>query len=261
MKTALLISTYNWKEALSLIFKSIEEQTQLPDEILIADDGSREDTKIIIDKFRQIVPTPIIHVWHEDIGFRRSMILNKTIAQANADYIIQIDGDCIMHKDFIKDHISNASPNTYLYGSRVNIKSQYIEKVIKTEHIKFNFASKEIKNKTRALHISALSKLYKPHTEVSSKIRGCNLSFWKNDFITINGYSEDFEGWGMEDSEMIQRMHNNGILAKRLRYSGIVFHMYHKSASKDNASHNNTLLLMTRKSKVVTCEKGINQYL
>lgn len=261
MKTALLISTYNWEEALSLIFKSIQEQTQLPNEILIADDGSGEDTKIIIDKFRQTIPIPIIHVWQEDLGFRKSMILNKTIAQAKADYIIQIDGDCIIHKDFIKDHISNASPNTYLYGSRVNIKAKYIEKVIKTERIKFYFSSKEIKNKTRALHISALSKLYKPHTEISSKLRGCNVSFWKKDFIEINGYSEDFEGWGMEDSEMIQRMHNNGILAKRLRYAGIVFHMYHKSASRNNVSHNNTLLLKAQNPEVIKCKKGINQYL
>lgn len=107
MKTALLISTYNWKEALSLVLDSIKIQSQLPDEVLIADDGSDDATKQVIDEFRQTFKIPVKHVWQEDLGFRKSMILNKTIAQAEADYIIQIDGDCIMHKDFIKDHIKN----------------------------------------------------------------------------------------------------------------------------------------------------------
>lgn len=98
IKTSLLISTYNWCEALNLCLNSVLRQSQQPDEIVIADDGSREDTKLLIADFSKKSPVPIIHVWHEDIGFRKTIILNKAIAKCSSDYIIQIDGDLILHK-------------------------------------------------------------------------------------------------------------------------------------------------------------------
>src|SRR6478736_5160416 len=108
MKTALLISTYNWPEALNLVLKSILNQTKFPDEILIADDGSDNKTKELIDNFSTANNIVLHHVWQEDKGFRKSKILNKAIAKTTADYIVQIDGDCVIHKDFISDHIAMA---------------------------------------------------------------------------------------------------------------------------------------------------------
>lgn len=115
IKTSLLISTYNWCEALNLCLNSVLQQSQQPDEIVIADDGSREDTKLIITEFSKKSSTPVIHVWHEDIGFRKTIILNKAIAKCSADYIIQIDGDLILHKHFIKDHIRFARANMFVW--------------------------------------------------------------------------------------------------------------------------------------------------
>src|SRR5690606_32761412 len=195
MKTALLISTYNWKEALELVLESILIQSKMPDEILIADDGSTEATKILIETYQSKFHFPLLHIWQEDKGFRKSMILNKAVANTNADYIIQIDGDCILHKEFVADHIKNAKKGIYLYGSRVNILPEFVEEIFNKGIVKFNFTSKEIKNKTRTLHISFLSNLYKPHKGISKKFRGCNVSYWRKDFIDVNGYNEDFVGW------------------------------------------------------------------
>ncbi|MEG0917822.1 MAG: glycosyltransferase [Myroides sp.] len=124
MKTALLISTYNWPQALELIFKSIFEQVEMPDEVLIADDGSTEETKKLIDNFIQKSTFKVIHVWQEDKGFRKAIILNKAVAKSSCDYIIQIDGDCIMHPKFIADHKENAKKNVYLYGTRATITKE-----------------------------------------------------------------------------------------------------------------------------------------
>ena len=99
MKTALLIPTYNWPEALELVLKSALLQTRLPNEIIIADDGSNDKTKSLIEQFNQKSKISIHHIWQEDDGFRKSKILNKAIATATADYIIQVDGDCILHKN------------------------------------------------------------------------------------------------------------------------------------------------------------------
>ena len=119
MLVSLMISTYNWKEALSLCLYSVFAQTVKPCEILIADDGSRDDTKQLIDKMRTKTDIPIVHVWHEDKGFRLSAIRNRSIERAKGDYIIQIDGDILLDKHFIADHLELAEKGYFVCGSRV----------------------------------------------------------------------------------------------------------------------------------------------
>lgn len=261
MRTALLISTYNWPEALELVLKSALTQSVFPAEIIVADDGSNEATKLLIKQFQQKTDILIHHVWQEDLGFRKSKILNKAIAQTTAEYIVQVDGDCIMHKNFIEDHLNAAQKGVYLYGSRVNILPDFVVSILKKKQIDFNLFSKEIKNKTRSLHIPFLAKFYKIHDGISKKFRGCNVSYWRNDFIAVNGYNEDFEGWGREDSDLAIRLGNNGVKAKRLRYAGIVFHIDHKINSKENFELNNDMQNETISKKIVRIVNGIDHYL
>lgn len=261
MKTSLLISTYNWPEALDLVLKSAASQNLKPFEILIADDGSKEETKALIADFKAKSTVKIIHVWHEDSGFRRSKILNKAIAVSKGDYIVQIDGDCIMHPNFIKDHQTSSAPGQFLYGSRVNIQKHFLEELFNTKKINFNFLSKGIKKRTRAMRIPLFGALYKPGQELSKKLRGCNLSFWKQDFVAINGYNEDFEGWGREDSEMIVRMLNIGINGMRLRYRGIIYHIWHLVKDQSRFEINDSLQQQAIAKRMKRCENGIDKYL
>lgn len=261
MKTALLISTYNWPEALELVLLSLENQSVKPSEVLIADDGSKEVTRELIKIFQNKSSIPIHHIWHEDNGFRRSLILNKAIASSTSDYIIQTDGDCIMHKDFIKDHLEMREENTYLFGSRVNIQEDLLPRLFSSKKIEFGFLDKGINKRTRNLRIPVFANLYKRNIELSSKLRGCNLSFWKSDFIDINGYNEDFEGWGREDSEMVIRMMNNDVLGRRLRYRGIVYHIWHRVKDQSRFEINDGLQQNAVQEKSKWCENGIDKYL
>lgn len=261
MKSVLLISTYNWPKSLDLVFQSLLLQTVFPDEIIIADDGSNEETKQLIKDFEYKSNFSISHIWQEDKGFRKAKILNKAISQSNAEYIIQIDGDCIMHKEFIKDHLNAAQKGVYLYGSRVNILPDFVSKVLENKKVTFGLFSKEIKNKTRNIYIPFLSERYKVHDGISKKFRGCNVSYWRNDFIAINGYNEDFEGWGREDSDLAIRLGNYGIKSKRLRYCGILYHIHHTVNSKQNLELNDKIEKETLERKVIRISKGVHQYL
>lgn len=258
---SLIIATYNWPEALGLVLESVKNQTQLPDEIMIADDGSTEDTKAIIDKYKSVFSIPVHHIWQEDKGFRKSHILNKAIARAKGDYIIQVDGDCIMHPSFVEDHLSLAHVNTYLFGSRVNIQESQLASLFKNKQIQFTAFSKGIKKRTRAIHLPFLSVFYKVQDAFSKKFRGCNTSFFKSDFIAVNGYNEDITGWGREDSELMLRMHNKGIKARRLRYRGIVFHIWHKEKAKNRVEANDSIEQKTIRNKVVWASNGVDKYL
>jgi glycosyltransferase involved in cell wall biosynthesis len=259
--TSLVIPTYNWPEALELVLLSLKNQSELPDEVIIADDGSTEETRRLIERFKKALSVPLNHVWHEDIGSTKEVILNKAIAQAKGDYIIQIDGDCIMHRKFIQDHISAIEDNTYLFGSRVNLKSYVVPKIFQNKTFTFSFLSKGLKKRARSLHIPFLAKQYKRDPLMSKKLRGCNMSYWKQDFIDVNGYNEDMVGWGRDDTELVLRMMHNKVHGKRLKFRGIVYHIWHKHASKAGLNINDEIQANTQKNKLIWCENGIDKYL
>lgn len=261
MKTSLLISTYNWPEALELVLESLAHQKQLPNEVLIADDGSTQETADLIHEFQRKISIPLKHIWHKDDGFRKAIILNKAVAKASGEYIIQIDGDCIMHPLFINDHLKLVKENTYLYGSRVNIIKAHVEQIITAKTVRFSVFSKCLKNKTRNIHAPVLSKLYQSSSELSSKVRGCNFSFFKSDFIKVNGYNEAFKGWGKEDSELAVRLLNNGVEGKRIRYRGIVYHIWHENESRSRESHNKSIQEKAITENSTQCGNGIHKYL
>ena len=102
MRVSLIITTYNRPESLILVLNSIENQTIVPQEVIIADDGSTVETKEIIVKFQKDSDLNIIHSWQEDNGFRAAKSRNKAIAKSSGDYIIFIDGDIILHLNLSK---------------------------------------------------------------------------------------------------------------------------------------------------------------
>lgn len=258
---SLVTPTYNWPEALELLLLSVLNQTVMPREVIIADDGSTEDTRKLIEKFQQKFPIPLIHIWQEDLKNRKARIMNQAIAKTNFDYIIEIDGDIIMHQKFIEDHLKFAEKGHYLFGSRANIQQSLLPTIFLKKKIKFNYFSRGIRKRSRTVHFPFLMRFAKSTKTRSSKLRGCNMSFWRSDFIKINGFNEKFVGWGMEDSEMIQRLHNIGIKGKRLKFAGIAYHIYHKEQSKSQFENNFKIERQTTEKKIIFAEKGIDQYL
>ncbi len=257
----LITPTYNWPEALELLLLSVLNQTILPNEVIIADDGSRQETKQLIEHYQKIFSIPLIHIWHEDVKNRKPKIMNKAIAIAKNDYIIEIDGDIIMNKYFIEDHLTFAEKGIYLYGSRVNIQEKLLPKLFFEKIITLNLFSEGIKKRGRTIRFPFLMNFVKNVDKRSRKLRGCNMSFWREDIIKINGFNEDLVGWGIDDSEMIQRLHNIGIKGKRLKFAGIAYHVYHKEQSKSHIEINNEIERLTTEKKLTFIEKGINQYL
>ena len=258
---SLVTPTYNWPEALELLLLSVKRQSVLPDEVIIADDGSTTETLEIIKKYQKDFPVPLIHVWHKDNGNQKPAIMNKAIAKAQYDYILEIDGDIILHKDFVRDHLSMAETDTYLFGSRVNIQQDHLEELFKNKQVHFNYFSKGIKKRNRTLRIPFIANRAKKETKRSSKLRGCNMSFWRADFIAVNGFNEELVGWGIDDSELIQRMINNGVLGKRIKHKGIVYHIYHKEQDKSQVHLNLEIEKQMESSGVTYAHKGVDQYL
>jgi glycosyltransferase involved in cell wall biosynthesis len=254
----LIIATYNWPGALGLCLKSVSAQMVLPAEIIIADDGSTAETKKVIDAYRELSTIPVKHLWHKDEGFRKTIILNKAIRAANYGYIIQIDGDIILHRSFIKDHLEYARPGFYIRGSRTLVNKKTTEKLLQNNSIDINFFSAGLVNRLNSVHSSFSSALHKTIIKSNYKngVIGCNFSYWKKDVVAVNGYNNDITGWGHEDSELGARLINNGIAKRNLKYQAICFHLFHDYFSREREAFNKQMLNKTIADKIVQCANG-----
>lgn len=263
IKLSLIISTYNWPAALNACLQSILMQSRLPDEVIIADDGSGSETRDLIQLFQASYPVPIIHVWHPDAGFQLAAIRNKAILNSQYEYIIQIDGDLILHPQFIDDHLRLARRGSFISGSRVLLPSGFSAQILQTGEIppwsKLVFKGK---NRFNALRFPILMRLlaseYKKNQPLY--VKGCNMSFWRDDLLTVNGYNEAITGWGREDSELAVRLINSGKKRLFLKFGGICFHLFHPVACRKMEKLNDEILGEAIKNKVITAPKGINEH-
>ena len=261
--TSLIIATYNWPDALRLTLDSVSWQTVMPDEVVIADDGSREETRILIERFKETHPeTKLKHVWHEDEGFRLTVIRNKAVAAASGDYIIQIDGDIVLDPHFIEDHTELMERGYYVCGSRVKLTERSTLRVLQEGIFRISTKDMKISFMLNTLRVGWLRKLIaERYGRKLDHLRGCNMAFWKSDFIAVNGYNEDLLQWGHEDGELILRMHNYGVKKKFLKFGGIAFHLWHKEASRSNEQRHFEEIKNVTENKTIRCENGIDKYL
>jgi glycosyltransferase involved in cell wall biosynthesis len=260
MTLTLCISTYNRPAALKLCLESVLLQTRMPDEIIIGDDGSKEETKKLIDSYTAKFKIPFVHIWQPDEGFRLATIRNKCFLAAKGSYIVQIDGDLILHENFIEDHIRFASPDTFLCGGRSTVNQSVTNQLEQQGKIDWNLVysglSKKV-NAIRSILFAYIMYLFKRGISQTKYVLGANMSFWKKDLLKVNGYNEDFVGWGKEDNDIALRLFNAAVKIRFLKNYAVVYHLYHHEASKDSMRTNEQLFDKTRASKVFYAKHGI----
>ena len=261
MRLSLIITTYNWPESLELVLRSIECQTIMPGEVIIADDGSTSETKVLVSRFQQDSKLNIIYSWQEDKGFRAAKSRNKAIIKSNADYIVLIDGDTILHPKFIEDHVSNAKSGYFVQGSRVLLTQKMTSRVLDQQKINFSFFSIGLLNRQNAFYSSYISSLMTRDKNFLGGIKSCNMAFFKEDCINVNGFNNDFEGWGREDSEFAVRLFNNGIRRKSLHFNAIQYHLSHQDNKNTLISRNDEILQNALYKRISWCNNGIDRYL
>ncbi|WP_407428816.1 glycosyltransferase family 2 protein [Arcticibacter sp.] len=260
---SLIVSTYNWPEALNLCLISISKQCVLPNEVIIADDGSTEETRKLVQEHQLNFPVPLIHVWQADDGFQLAKIRNKAIARASKEYIVQIDGDLILDYHFIQDHVAFSRQSAFVSGTRVQMSSALSRKVLDNKATRVSMLSKGIINFFNGFRIPVLRHFlaarYK--SKDPAYVRGCNMAFWKADLINVNGFNESIVGWGREDSELAVRLMNSGVKKRILKFGAIAFHIYHKEVSRAKLAHNEELLTNAIQNNVKTCTAGLSQHI
>ena len=247
--TSIIISTYNSTEWLAKVLHGYNNQTYRLFEVVIADDGSNQETFDLIEKIQKEVFYPIVHVWHEDNGFQKSQILNKAIEKCNTPYIIMSDGDCIPRLDFVEVHVKHRKQGLFLSGGYFMLPMN-ISKLISDEDIyegrcfdlkwlKSNGLKMSFKN-NKLTATGFKSWLLNLLTPTNASWNGHNASGWKKDIMEINGFDERMQ-YGGQDRELGERLFNYGLKSKQIRYSAICVHLDHPRSYKTQESINKNL--------------------
>lgn len=268
-EVSIVISTYNSEAWLEKVLWSYEAQTFKDFELVIADDGSKQPTFDLIEKMKSSVTYPIIHVWQEDDGFQKSQILNKALLECNADYILMSDGDCIARNDFVAKHIEQREAGYFLSGGYFMLPMD-ISKAIQKDDILNGqcFDIKWLKSKglklsfknTKLIAGPKRSKFLNALTTTNASWNGHNASGWKTDIFAVNGFDERMQ-YGGQDRELGERMMNNGIKGKQIRYSAICLHLDHPRGykTKESIQKNEAIRGLTKVENRVWTDYGIQK--
>ena len=274
MNISVIVPTYNRPQALKLCLLSLKDQSILPSEVLIADDGSSSETRDAVDTMKNALKAvfPIKHVWQEDVGFRKPRILNEAVRNSTGDYLVFIDGDCMAHRHFIRAHIEQSDPEAILGGKRVEIGKKLTEQLLKEGTVLNSFHPRLIldslagnsRKVEEAIQIKNpfLRRLMHRDQINNDGIWGCNFSLYKQLFMDINGCDEDFLDGSLEDNDLGIRVLNQGKSVRSVRGLAIVFHLWHPSSwsfEGEKYKYNLQIIKNRIERKETFCKNGIKK--
>lgn len=269
MKASVILTTYNRPDALAAALAGYCGQDTRGFELIVADDGSTDATRLVIEDCARRAPIPVRHVWQEDRGFRPAAARNRALAVARADYVIFSDGDCVPPESFVRVHLALAEPGYFLSGSRILLSEKFTAAVLRERlpihewHALHWIAAWLRRDVNRALPLLRLPEgaFRKRAPQRWEGVKTCNLSAWRRDLIAVNGLDETYSGWGLEDSDLVIRLIRSGVRHKSARFAAPVFHLWHPEHDRSRLAENRRRLDEVLASRRVEALLGVKQYL
>jgi glycosyltransferase involved in cell wall biosynthesis len=261
MRISVAVITYNWPEALQRVLAALAVQSELPYEVIVTDDGSQPGTRELLERIALDYPVRLVHLWQPDDGARMSRARNRAIAAAQGDYIILLDGDMVAERHFIADHRAFARRGCFVQGSRVLTDAMLTRRMLEQKLVMPGFFSRGIERRRHTLRIPALARWYATPGTKRRGIKSCNMAFWRDDLLRVNGFNEAMTGWGREDTELAARAFHAGLLRRELRFSALATHLYHRTRKHVVDNPNDRIVDDTRARQLIRCEFGLDQHL
>lgn len=232
-KISLVIAVYQRDDFLTLVLASLLGQTHTDFEVIIADDGSGPAVARVIEDFQGAFRHPVVHAWHEDDGFRKTVIVNQAVQRARADFLVFVDGDCILHHRFLERHYRRRRRRLALSGRRVMFDRPLTERVT-TRDVRTRRVERVSFWWSHAGRIDRWNGLYLPIMHAARNFRrgdyellGSNFSLHREDFFRVNGYDERIVGRGLEDNNLRMRLLNSGTRVGTITREALQYHLFH----------------------------------
>jgi glycosyltransferase involved in cell wall biosynthesis len=265
---SIIVTTYNWPQALAFVLASLNHQNDDAFEVIVADDGSNESTTQLLAQLKVALNYPLSHIWQPDQGFRAARARNLALLYAKNDYIVFIDGDCAVLPDFVHNHKRLSETGYFVSGQRVLISSQLTAKLL-SEGFQPHMAIRRYWfkhrlngdcNKVMPLLNFPLGLIRKFGAHKWQGVQTCNLGVWRQDLMAVNGFEEQFVGWGYEDSDLVARLLHCGVKRKQGRMAVPVLHLWHKASARGQAITNWQIFQQRLHCQQIQAVQGLNQY-
>jgi glycosyltransferase involved in cell wall biosynthesis len=264
MKVAIILTTYNRPRALDRVLASLAEMRAQASEIVVADDGSGEATAQVVDGWK--AKLPLMHVWHPDEGFRAAEIRNKAVLASSAEYLVFLDGDCMAPRDFVAQHQRFAEVGYMVAGNRM-LLSEALTQTVEEKHLNPGvwglrqwLGCKFRGSVNRLLPLLRLpdGSWRKRRPQRWQGVHTCNLGLWRRDFEAVNGFDQEFQGWGHEDADLAIRLMRFGIRRKEGACAVPVYHLWHCENDRSREAVNKARLMDVVAGKYpIRCDMGI----
>jgi glycosyltransferase involved in cell wall biosynthesis len=276
VKVSIIISVYKDVEALLLILKSLEHQTYKNFEVVVAEDGEFQAMAEAVALAQKEHTFEIVHTTQEDDGVRKSRSQNNGIKASNGEYLIFIDGDCLLYSRFVENHLALSGEKHIVTGRRVNLGPKY-SALLRDESISFLWLEKNFVRKYLSIKEDAkkerhseegfslkansfIIKLMKKLRKKEFPMLGCNMSFYKKAMLEINGFDEALGNSAMaSDTDLSWRFKGLGYKIISARFVCNEFHLYHKRSPHDYDRDLDLKMVENQKNKIYRCSDGIEK--
>lgn len=251
------------------VLRGLAKQCNQDHEVVIADDGSAPRTLEILQTDLPRFNCRVTHVWHPDVGFTASRSRNLGVHFSKSEYLVFLDGDCIPNPQFVKAHFQLSEPGFFINGSRALLSDTLTHKVLKREvdiHNANTWAwihwrmEGDVNKLAHLLYLPGMP-FRKEYRFRWKKIRSCNFSVAKSDFLRVNGFDESFQGWGHEDADLVLRLHNAGVHRKNGCCATEVYHLWHRENSRNHESINKERVVQRLNSGLIRASQGVDDVL
>lgn len=269
MRISVIVSTYNQPGFLERVLRGYALQTCGGFEVVIADDGSGSPTRALIERMRAETKLDILHVWHPDRGFRKSVILNRAIVASGGDCLLFTDGDCIPRADLVDTHRRLAESGRYLSGGYVKVPPEVSDRISVSEVRSGDFAElrwlraqgwRPVRRALRVAKSGRLAALFDSLTPTRAHFGGNNASVWREALFQVNGF-EGQMGYGGLDRALGYRLENLGVRGKQVRHRAVCTHLHHERPYRkpEAVQANRAVMDRIRRRREIRALDGIEQ--
>lgn len=268
MRIAVIVATYNRPDALAAVLEGYLAQHDAQFELIVADDGSTEETRRTVEAYRARAAFALSHIWQEDAGFRVAAIRNRALAATGADYVIFSDGDCVPPPHFVAQHRHLAERGWFLAGNRILLCDSFTRRVLQhrlpihrwgVAQWLATWLRRDI-NRFLPLLVLPGNRWRKRTPQAWRGVKTCNLSAWRQDLLRVNGFDEAYSSWGLEDSDLVVRLLHSGVRHKSARFATPLFHLWHQENDRSRLAENQQRLDELLQSEHILAARGVNQY-
>lgn len=232
---SIIITFFERIEHLRCCLDSLELSKDDFDEVVITDDGSKETTVKKVHDLLKRYKFSVKYCWQPNKGFRVAAARNNGIRNAEGDYLIFFDGDCLILPQTVRQHLNLARRRMFVAGHRKHLSKKHTEKVFNSpitkellEEVFYLSPDDELrKDHYRFIKRTILMKLRL--TSPKKQSLGGHFSIHKKDIELVNGYDENFIGWGGEDEDLGIRLVSAGIYCRSAIKYARVLHMWHEA--------------------------------